>query len=62
MLGTSTVTTFVESASGVSDGIMFGILAYVICKLFSRKFKDLKLPILIVALLFILKIVIQVIA
>ena len=49
-------------ASSISDGIMFGILAYVVCKLFSRKFKDLTLPILIVAALFILKIVIQVVA
>ena len=49
-------------ASSISDGIMFGILAYVVCKLFSRKFKDLKLPILIVAALFIIKIVVQIIA
>lgn len=49
-------------ASSISDGIMFGILLYVICKLISRKTQDLNIPILIVALLFIAKIVVQLIS
>ena len=49
-------------ASSISDGIMFGILAYIVCKLFSRKVKDLTLPIIIVGLLFIIKIVVSIIA
>lgn len=49
-------------ASSISDGIMFGILLYVICKLLSRKTQDLNIPILIVAFLFIAKIVVQLIS
>ena len=49
-------------ASSISDGIMFGILFYVVAKLVARKFKDLTLPILIVAALFILKIVLTVVS
>ncbi len=49
-------------ASSISDGIMFGILAYIICKLFARKAKDLTLPIIIVGLLFLIKIVVSIIA
>lgn len=49
-------------ASSISDGIMFGILFYVVTKLISGKVKQLKLPILIVALLFIVKIVVQIIS
>lgn len=49
-------------ASSISDGIMFGILLYVVCKLISRKAHDLNIPILIVALLFIAKIVVQLIS
>lgn len=49
-------------ASSISDGIMFGILFYVVCKLIARKFKDLNLPILIVALLFVAKIVVQIVS
>ena len=49
-------------ASSISDGIMFGILFYVVAKLVARKFKDLTLPILIVAALFILKIVLTIVS
>ena len=49
-------------ASSISDGIMFGILAYVIFKLLARKTKDLNLPILIVALLFLAKIIVQIVS
>lgn len=53
---------FMVCASSISDGIMFGILFYVVTKLISGKVKQLKLPILIVALLFIVKIVVQIIS
>ncbi|MBR6376201.1 MAG: NCS2 family permease [Oscillospiraceae bacterium] len=49
-------------ASSISDGIMFGILFYVFTKLITRKFKDLKPAILVVALLFLIKIVLSIIA
>ena len=49
-------------ASSISDGIMFGILFYVITKLIAGKLKELKPTILVVAALFILKIIVSILA
>ena len=49
-------------ASSISDGIMFGMLFYVFNKLITRQFKDLSPAILVVAALFIVKILLTVIA
>ena len=49
-------------ASSISDGIMFGVLFYVFNKLITRRFKDLSPAILVVAALFIIKILLTVIA
>ena len=43
-------------ASSVSDGIMFGILFYVVIMLVSGKAKQLNVPILVICFLFLLKI------
>ena len=43
-------------ASSISDGIMFGILFYVFNKIITRKFKELQPAILVVAVLFVIKI------
>ena len=47
---------FMICASSISDGIMFGILSFVVIKLFSGKHKELTAMTWIVAILFILKI------
>ena len=47
-------------ASSISDGIMFGILFYVIAKLLCGKIKDLKPAIWVVAILFVIKIIVSV--
>ena len=44
-------------ASSISDGIMFGVLFYVFNKLITRRFKDLSPAILMVAVLFVIKII-----
>ena len=49
---------FMVCASSISDGIMFGILAYVVCKLFAGKMKDLPAATWIVAILFLAKIIV----
>ncbi len=43
----------------ISDGIMFGILTYTIIKLCKKDFKALTLPTIIVALLFVCKLVVD---
>lgn len=48
-------------AYSISDGIMFGILSYVIIKACSGKAKQITVPTYIVALLFVVKIIINVI-
>ena len=48
-------------AYSISDGIMFGILSYVIIKACSGKAKKVSIPTYIVALLFVVKIIINVI-
>jgi AGZA family xanthine/uracil permease-like MFS transporter len=45
-------------ASSISDGIMFGILFYVVIMLVSGKAKKLNLPILVICFLFLLKILV----
>ena len=45
-------------ASSISDGIMFGILFYVVIMLVSGKAKQLNLPILVICFLFLLKILV----
>jgi len=42
-------------AYSIADGIMFGILSYVILKIFSGKMKDVSLVTLIVAIVFLIK-------
>ena len=49
-------------ASSISDGIMFGILFYVFNKVITRRFSDLKPAILLVAALFVIKILLSVVA
>ncbi|MBR0366799.1 MAG: NCS2 family permease [Clostridia bacterium] len=49
-------------ASSISDGIMFGVLFYVFTKIITRRFKDLQPAILVVAVLFIIKILLSVVA
>jgi len=49
-------------ASSISDGIMFGVLFYVFNKIITRRFRDLSPAILVVAALFIVKILLTVIA
>ena len=49
---------FMVCASSISDGIMFGILSYVICKLCSGKMKELPVTTWVVAILFIAKIIV----
>lgn len=46
----ATVLTF-----SIADGISFGIISYVIIKLFTRNYKSLTIPMCILALLFIIK-------
>ena len=49
-------------ASSISDGIMFGVLFYVFNKLITRRFRDLNPAIIVVASLFIVKIVLSMIS
>ena len=44
-------------ASSISDGIMFGVLFYVFNKLVTRRAKELNPAILLVAALFVIKII-----
>ncbi|OYT10366.1 MAG: hypothetical protein B6I18_09515 [Bacteroidetes bacterium 4572_112] len=39
----------------IADGIVFGMLAYVLIKLFSGKFKDISIVMYVLAVLFIMK-------
>lgn len=43
----------------ISDGIMFGVVTYTIIKLCKREFKALSVPTIIVAVLFILKLIVD---
>ena len=49
-------------ASSISEGIMFGVLFYVFNMLITRRFRDLSPAILVVAALFIVKILLTIIA
>ena len=49
-------------ASSISDGIMFGVLFYVFNKIITRRFNELQPAIIVVAALFIVKILLSVIA
>lgn len=53
---------FMICAYSISDGIMFGILSYVIIKLCKKEMKSIGVPTIIVALLFVFKIVVDSIA
>ena len=46
-------------ASSISDGIMFGVLFYVFCKLVSRRFREISRTTLLVAFLFLVRIVLN---
>ena len=46
-------------AYSISDGIMFGILSYVILKVCTKKFKDLTPATYVRAVLFIVKIIVN---
>ena len=48
-------------AYSISDGIMFGILSYVIIKVLAGKAKNISVATYIVALLFVFKIIVNVI-
>ena len=48
-------------SSSISDGIMFGILFYMFFKIISRQFKDLNPAIILMAGLFVIKIVVSII-
>jgi len=50
---------FMICASSVSDGIMFGVLFYVLIKAVTRQFKDLKPAFLVIAAMFIIKIILS---
>jgi AGZA family xanthine/uracil permease-like MFS transporter len=50
---------FMVCASSISDGIMFGILSYVVMKLSVREFRSLQPTIWVVTILFIAKIIIS---
>lgn len=43
----------------ISDGIMFGVITYTIIKLCKREFKALSVPTIIVAVLFLLKLIVD---
>lgn len=51
-----TILMMVVSYS-ISEGLVFGVLSYVILKLFTGKSKDLNPVIIIVAILFLLKLI-----
>ena len=48
-------------ASSISDGIMFGIMFYMFFKIITRQFKDLNPAIILMAGLFVIKIVVSII-
>ena len=50
---------FMVCASSISDGIMFGILSYVVMKLSVREFRSLQPTIWVVTILFIAKIIVS---
>ncbi len=50
---------FMICAYSISDGIMFGIISYVIIKLCKKEFKSIGVPTIVVSLLFVFKIVID---
>ena len=47
-------------ASSVADGIMFGVLSFVFNKIITKQFKDLNPAILIMAALFVVKVVVSI--
>jgi AGZA family xanthine/uracil permease-like MFS transporter len=50
---------FMVCASSISDGIMFGILSYVVLKAFSGKLKQISAPTWVVFALFVAKIIVN---
>jgi AGZA family xanthine/uracil permease-like MFS transporter len=50
---------FMPLTYSIADGILFGMLSYVILKVFSGKFKDVSIVMYILAILFILKFVVK---
>lgn len=45
-------------AYSISDGMVFGVLSYIIIKLFTGKYKDITIPTVIVGIVFVLKFII----
>ena len=43
----------------VSDGMMFGLLSYVVMKAVSRKWESLSIPTVVLALIFLLKLFVE---
>lgn len=41
----------------ISDGIIFGVVSYILLKLFTGKYKDISMPTVVIAIVFILKFV-----
>lgn len=44
-------------AYSISDGIVFGVVSYILLKLFTGKYKDISVPTVVVAIVFVLKFV-----
>ena len=42
-------------AYSISDGIVFGVVSYILLKLFTGKYKDISVTTVIVAIIFVLK-------
>ena len=49
---------FMGFAYSISDGIMFGVLSYIIAKLAKREFKSITIPTIVIAVLFLIKLII----
>ena len=45
-------------AYSISDGMVFGVLSYIIIKLFTGKYKDITISTVIVGIVFVLKFII----
>ena len=52
---------FMVCASSISEGIMFGLLSYLILKVLSGKAREISMMIWIVAALFVIKAVVSII-
>lgn len=51
--------TFMPFTSSIAQGIVYGILSYCLLKLFTRKYKEISLTIIIVSILFFIKLILD---